>query len=874
MKPFSTIAIPHRDILEGRLTMDVFAADLWEVFKGRAPEEYQDPNIFFRKTYITDGLKNLLTITENRLKGKGGDPIIQLQTPFGGGKTHSLIALYHKTKEWGAKVVVIDGTALDSKETTIWEEIEKQLTGKVEKLKGKTSPGREKLRELFDAHQPLLILMDEILEYTTKASGVRVGDSNLASQVLAFVQELTGTIRTLDKSLLILTLPSSILEHYDENAERLFQQLQKITGRMEKVYTPVHDEEIDHVIRRRLFSQIDEKEARKAVEQFMDYAEREKILPEGVEKSNYRQRFMKSYPFQPEVVDVLYKRWGSFPTFQRTRGVLRLLSLVVYSLKDTQSPFIRLSDFDLRNDEIKRELIKHIGPEYSGIIAQDLTSRDAGAKKVDKSLGDAYTPFSFGSVATTTIFLYSFSGGPERGATISEVKLASSDLSVPSSIVVEAVSKLKENLFYISDEGLFFTNQPNLNRILLTKMEGIEDLKPEEKNLLTKNLTKEYFDIFLWPNNSKDIPDTRRLKLVIQRNREKCKEFLENCGERPRVYRNTLIFLCSLESERINFESFLKKKLAWQLIEKDKTLRITGEQRKEIKDRVKKAEMEAKERTRGLYRIVLLPSKDEFKEIDLGIPTYGAETTIDKEICERLRSEGEILEKLAPLSLKEKYLKDRDYVETKNILESFFKTSGEIRIVSDEVLKSCMKEAVRQGLFGLGDLENERPMCRHFKTEVSPELVEGEILIKAELCKPKEIISVEKLQSYEKEIQEAQTIESLDRIAEEISSYVFSIEQGEKIKNEIKKKRGELGGVVPPPPKGKYRSISLKLNVPTGRLSDIVRMIPYLKGKFNQVKVKVEISAQDGEIVISDYEDKIEETINQANVAIEEEKVE
>lgn len=839
MKPFSNIAIPHKDILEGRLTMDVFAADLWEVFKGRAAEEYQDPSIFFRKTYVTDGLRNLFDITEKKLKGKGGDPIIQLQTPFGGGKTHSLIALYHKTNEWEAKVVVIDGTALDPKEITIWEEIERQLTGKVERLKGRTSPGREKLRELFAEHQSLLILIDEILEYTTKSSGTKVGDSNLASQVLAFVQELTGTIKTLDKSLLILTLPSSVLEHYDENAERLFQQLQKITGRMEKVYTPVHDEEIDHVIRRRLFSQIDEQDARKVIEEFLDYAEREKILPEGVEKTEYRRRFINSYPFLPEVVDVLYKRWGSFPTFQRTRGVLRLLSLVVHSLKDTQSPFIRLGDFDLRNDEIKRELIKHIGSEYSGIIAQDLTSRDAGAKKVDKSLGDAYTPFSFGSVATTTIFLYSFSGGPERGATISEVKLASSDLSASSSIVVEAVSKLKENLFYISDEGLFFTNQPNLNRVLLTKMEGIVDLQPEEKNLLTKNLTKEYFDTFLWPNNSKDIPDTRRLKLVIQRNRDKCKEFLENCGERPRVYRNSLVFLCFLESERMNFASFLKKKLAWQLIEKDKTLRITGEQRKETRDRIKKAEMEAKERTRGFYRTVLLPSKDEFKEIDLGIPTYGAETTINKEIYERLRSEGEILEKLAPLSLKEKYLKDRDYVETKNVFESFFKTSGEIRIISDEALESCIKEGVRQGLFGIGDLENEKPVCRHFKIEVSPQLIEGEVLIKAELCEPRE-------KGYE-------PIESVTSVAKEGTTEMEDVVLGKK---------------------EKYRIIHLKLDVPTGKLSDIVRMIPYLKSKFNQVKVKVEISAQDGEIVISDYEDKIEETINQANVAVEEEKME
>ena len=99
MKPFSTIAIPHKDILEGRLTMDVFAANLWEVYKSRAAEDYRDSNTFFRKTYLTEGLKSLLGIAEKRLKGEGGDSIIQLQTPFGGGKTHSLIALYHKAKE-------------------------------------------------------------------------------------------------------------------------------------------------------------------------------------------------------------------------------------------------------------------------------------------------------------------------------------------------------------------------------------------------------------------------------------------------------------------------------------------------------------------------------------------------------------------------------------------------------------------------------------------------------------------------------------------------------------------------------------------------------------------------------------------------------
>ena len=840
MKPFSAIAIPHRDILEGRLTMDVFAANLWEVYKDRAHEDYRDTSIFFRKTYITEGLKNLLDIAEKRLRGEGGDPIIQLQTPFGGGKTHSLIALYHKAREWDANVIVIDGSALDPKESPLWEEMELQLTGKVENIKGKTSPGGEKLRELLAPHQPLLILMDETLEYAIAASGIKVEDSTCASQVLTFMRRLTDTVRTLDRTIMIHTYPSR--SHYGEDDQKLLNQLQERSGRVEKVYTPVHDEEIYSVIRRRLFSTVNEEEAKEVVEKFMDYVEREKMLPEGVEKSSYRERYIKSYPFQPDVIDVLYRKWGSYPEFERTRGVLRLLSLVVYAMRESKNPFITLADFELSNDKIKGELLRYIGPEYNGVIAQDITANDAGAKRVDKSLGDAYTSFGFGTKTATAIFMHSFSGGPERGGTINEIKLSSADISVPSSIIVEAVSKLKENLFFIQTNGKFlFTNQPNLNRVLLNKMENVgdEELKTAEKELLTNNLKKEHFEVFLGAANSKDIPDTKRLKLILQKSQkeEKCKELLDNYSERPRVYRNTLFFFCPMDSERINFESFLKRKLAWQLVEADKNLSLTPEQKREVKEKIKKAENEVKEHLRNLYRIVFLPSKDNFTEIDLGVPTYGAETTIDREIYERLRSEGQILEKLAPLSLREKYLKDRDYVETKNILESFFKTPGEFRIVSDEVLRNCIKEGVRQGLFGLGDVENGKSVCRHFKVESSPELIEGEILIRADLC-----------QIPQKEFKHEEDV--------------------------IPTKKGIGDGVKKEEFGKKYHTIHLKLGVPTGKLSDIVRVIPFIKNKFNKVNVKVEISAVNGEMSVSDYEDKIKEAIKQAEVEIEDEGLE
>src|SRR5207245_100614 len=153
-----------------------------------------------------------LAVVERRLTGKGGDPVIQIQTPFGGGKTHALIAMYHNAPVWKAKRVVIVGTAMGPKET-IWAALEHQLTGKAAKLTELVSPGRESLREILGKNQPVLILMDEVLEYITKVAGVRVEESTLAAQTIAFLQELTEVAGTLEKVCVVLTLPSSILEH-------------------------------------------------------------------------------------------------------------------------------------------------------------------------------------------------------------------------------------------------------------------------------------------------------------------------------------------------------------------------------------------------------------------------------------------------------------------------------------------------------------------------------------------------------------------------------------------------------------------------------------------------------------------------------------
>ncbi len=846
MKPFHTIAIPHRDILEGRLTMDVFAADLYEVSQKRGPDEYKDAETFFERTYLTDGLKNLLSVVEKRLNGKGGDPVIQIQTPFGGGKTHALIAMYHKARDWDAKPVVISGTALSTKET-LWGVIEKQLTGKNEKLTGNISPGKEAIRKLLSEKQPVLILMDEVLEYATKAAGVKVEKSTLASQTIAFMQELTESVSILDKVCLVVTLPSSIIEHYDESADKLYLQLQKVAGRVEKIYTPVQENEIAKVVRRRLFDNIKESDAKMVITEFITYAEREGLLPAGVQPSEYRDRFIDSYPFMPEVLDVLYHRWGSFPNFQRTRGVLRILSLVIYSLKNKKSPFISLADFDLSNQEIRQELLKHIGAEFNSVLAQDITDADAGAKKVDASLGSAYKGLNLGSRTATTIFLYSFSGGPEKGATLGDIKRCATTTENPASVVAEAVEQLKGKLFYlqVSSDKYFFSNQPNLNRIILTKIENIktEEIAELEYALLKGSIKGGRFKVFIWEENSANIPDSEELKLVILKKDDTklIDGILKTKGSVPRINRNTLFFLYPMESERTGFVANIKKRIAYDYIEQDKTLSLSDDQRREIKKELKKIEDGLKESIRRLYRTIAIPDKSGMKVLDLGIPTFGEEKAIDYEVYEKLRAEGEILEKIVPLVIKEKYLAGKDYLSMVQIYQLSLRTPGEARPANKSVLEQGITEGVDKGIFGIGELKGDRPICHYFKERPSIAFSDNEVLISEHICREQR--------------------EKDERLEEGKTTFTQPANQSALIAESIEK------GATDVSTEDYRENLLFRFIIPRGKVTDIMRIMNYLQTKFGTIEI--ELIATEGKISNREIEEKVKEAFRQMGIEVE-----
>jgi len=845
MKAFHTIAIPHDDILSGKLTMDVFAADLWEVYQGRAPEEYADPERFFMKTYETVGLRHLLQEVEKRLAGGGGDPVIRVQTPFGGGKTHTLIAMFHRAEEWGAERAVIVGTALDAHDT-LWGVLAEQLTGSRKGFEGLTAPGRDALQKLLGEHQPVLILMDEVLEYVTKAAGVQVGDSTLAAQTMAFMQELTETLPMLERCSLVVTLPSSLLEHYDERSERLFQQLQKISGRIERVQTPVQDEEISRVIRQRLFARVDVPAMRRFLTQFMKYAEKDGLIPAGMEPGDYRQRFEASYPFLPEVIDVLYQRWGSFPAFQRTRGVLRLLSMVVYAHRESRLPYLTLADFDLGVSDIRRELLKFTGPEFESVIASDITGPTAGARKVDAELGAAYKGLRLGTRTATTIFMYSFSGGPDRGATLGEIKRHATTMDNPATAVAEALERLKPGLFYIQTTGskVYFTSTPNLNRVRQLRMEAVrdEEIEKEERKAIQARIEGEHFQVYIWPESDSDIPDSPELKLLIMRQDDHAlmRQMLENKGTSPRVHRNTLIFLAPQATERQGLEMLIRGLLADRSILQDSTLSLRDDQAKEVRGRCRSEEKDLAGQLRRVYRILYLPDLSDFRRLDLGVPTYGVDKKIDEEVYEKLKLENEILQRVEPLLIKEKYLRDREYVYTRQIMENWSRTPGELRVPDVEAWRRGIAEGVARGLFGVGEVENDAPRCRWFREKPSIAFADSEVIIREDLCSQQLALQGETKSQPEMGVREQ----------------ALGIWDDKKGKPDTPIRETEKS----------YRTVRLHLIVPPGKVSNVLGVLRFLQEKFAYMELTVHVTQ--GSISEEDYEMKIRETFRQMGVDV------
>ena len=881
VKPWHQVAIPHRDIREGKFDESVFAADLSEVVSGRAPVEYTDAATFFRKTHPTQGLLRLLSNVVSRLSPEGkGDAIIQIQTPFGGGKTHSLVALYHLLKHGGeskhaetvkatlkesgvedipsARVLTFVGTAADALQgKTPWGELAEQL-GWYDLLKEhdqkRRSPGKDKLYELLKG-EPKLILMDEIAEYCVKAR-------DFSDQLMAFFQELTEAVKVLPQCALVATLPSSVPYGFDkegERAERALQQLQRIFGRVEAIYTPVEGEELYEVIRKRLFEDTgDPQEARRVAEDYWQlYQKLGDDVPAEVRQAAYRDKIRKAYPFHPELIDALFERWSSFPTFQRTRGVLRLLAEVVADQYRGRfpAPLIQPAHLNLLVPGIRREFIKHIGNEFESVVASDIVDGNAKAQRIDREMGSEYARFGIATGLASSIFFYSFSGSPEkRGAGVSRLRLATLRSEIPAAVVGDAVRRLEEDLWYLHAEGglYYFTNQANLNKVILEKEEAVRDeqLADEIRSRLEKIAGTE-LRVSLGPTTSNDLPDSRERKLAVlstdhvkqsETTVRLADEIVNRCGQPFRNYRNTILVLTADSGELGGLRQQVKRMLALRAIQADKSLigNLSSDNKHALESKLRDAEGGIGFRILTTYRHIARATGEKIEWLDLGLPTVGERASLAKRVVEYLRAQEILLAKIAPRQVLQKTLsEDTKEKPLGEIYEAYLKYPNLPMLESETVLHDAVQQGVRDGLFGL------RSNGRLYFNESVPY---GTMDAMASLVR--------------KYVAEAEVVPS---------GAISSGESGVTTR--------PTGGTQHPlpvpgpstsPVEMKVHQLSLRVQVPWDKMADFVRgVLMPLRGDGADIDVEVSLTARSQEgLKKTTLDHKVKETLNQIGAKI------
>lgn len=572
MKPWREISVPHPDVLEGTFQQSEFAADITAVRDGRATREYQDAASFFQRTFITEGMRLLLTQVAQRLNGKGGEPVIQLQTAFGGGKTHTMLAVYHLAtrgcplKELAgipslldqaglmdvpkARVIVLDGTAHapgqpwahgEARIRTLWGELAWQLGGeegyslvREADLSG-TSPGKEALRGLLERFAPCVILVDELVAYIRQFPDGQHLSGGTYDSNLSFVQALTEAAKLVPTAIVLASLPESEIEAGSSRGVAALKALEKTFGRVQALWKPVAAEEAFEIVRRRLFEPIRDVEMRNIVcrEFAKAYATEGAKLPSETHEARYYDRLVSAYPIHPEVFDRLYEDWTTLDGFQRTRGVLKFMARVIYRLwrDQNQDLMIMPGSLPLYDGGSRNELVYYLPAGWDAVLERDIDGDRAETTELD------IKEPRFGAVnaarrVARTLFLGSApaSGGTHkgiRGVDRARVLLGCLQPGQSVSAFSDALNRLCDRLHYLNSSGdkaqdttrFWFDTRANLRREMEDR-KGRFDEQSEVRGKIAEVLKKlvsgsrlfEGMHVFT-PHG--DVPDDSALRLVF-----------------------------------------------------------------------------------------------------------------------------------------------------------------------------------------------------------------------------------------------------------------------------------------------------------------------------------------------------------------------
>jgi len=885
------VAKPHRDIREGQLALSRFAAKLDEVVAGRADPEYRDPNEFFTRTHVTLGLRNLLSSALQRLLGKGGDGVLHIETAFGGGKTHSLIALYHffggnfdysqfswarpLLEEMGveevprAKILSFVGTEADPLGPTPWGLFGKAC-GKYELVREhderRQAPGKGVLRELL-GEEPTLILVDEVAEFLCRLVEPKVLDQGnpaaaraYQSQVFTFIQELTEIAAELPRCLLVITTTTSTA--YGEEGERVQENLRQIAGRMQRLLEPVGSADIYEVIRRRLFEDLGDREIHEAVaEKFFElYRSPGLDLPEEAKEPAYKDKIVRAYPFHPELIDVLYNLWGSFPNFQRTRGVLRLLALVVQDAwrKRAPIPLIRPGDVPLDNREVRQIFISCIGGKYESVVAHDIAGGREVARGLDKEMPEELRSLRLAEGLAVTIFLHSFSGAqkPERGATAARLRLGVIAPGIQPTAIGDALHKLEDaqqGLHYLHRVGgrYYFSTEITLARALYEAEENVEEdtVIAGICKFLEKKVGSETGIVAhkIWPKAPEEVPDRRDGYVLVVLSpdypaaQEKTREFLRTlfsrAGESFRTYPGSILALVPDGEKFSALRRQMRRLLALREVERTRLRELSQEDRERLKRESLSAETAVAEEIPRVWRNLVLWRGQEEPEWMAIEPYARPDLTLASVVVEHLKARDRYAESIPPERLLELVPVDepRRYRE---IWEAFLRTPR-MPILPERAVRNAVKEAVKQGLLAL-EVEGEIIFRRDFP---DASLDEG-FLLPPDLVPKKE--------------------------AEGVGA------EGKVLGAPAAAEGVSMAGAAPAPPSLRPKTYRLRAKVPWERFSDIFRgVIRPLQEKAEEMELVIEIEAKSAAGLPKEVLDqRVRETLRQINAQILEEREE
>jgi Protein of unknown function (DUF499) len=694
LRPWTQVAMPHDDVRDDAAVKAEYAVNLGRVDRGddKLTRHYADPKIFFEATYLTADLHRLLSDVMAALTGKKVDRVLQLRTPFGGGKTHSLVALLHLARSRKALVGIKDlkdipdpgatrvavlpcadftpGSPRKMKGGptihTLWGELAFRLGGAeayqaVKNIDERmTAPGGEDLESIVTASkQSTLILADEVLLYVEKAMTVPAGDSTLGRQTLAFLQHLTETVAGEPKAAFVYSLQASVAEALGD--EGLLQTLDKLVGRVDARRVPVQDGEVKEIIRRRLFKSLGDEAVRREVadeyaEEYRRYAsasaetkaDRARV---DEEVKQLQEEIRAGYPFHPTLVRLMYERWGSLPSYQRTRGALQFLGTIVHVLfkRGHVGALIGPGDVPLDDPDVRAEFFRQVGEreQWDSVLDADIAGQHARARQVDRRIGEsspALAQARIGSTTATAITLYSFGARRDemRGVTQSELVATCLRPGIEAPVVQSAVGELRESLLYLHSSAgrLRMDTVPSLTKLIEESVGAVstEDVTGRVQDTLT-GLLKTASTAVLWPDHAGRIPDGRREFLLAylplewaERPPSECETgarelvISKSGGERGGVrrFRNGLGFAIPQKSHADQARALARRALALEMLRRKAKVgqvQVSGEQLDELDEKLRAAVKDLDGACRGMYGQVLLPVRSKETGEPVGLRT-------------------------------------------------------------------------------------------------------------------------------------------------------------------------------------------------------------------------------------------------------------